>query len=55
MQPLARIPVTFHHDNAREGPSINFHGELFQDQSALLNSRLNLLTELFVVVGVVGE
>jgi hypothetical protein len=52
---LARIPVTFHHVNAREGPSIDFHGELSQDQSALLNSQLNLPTELFVVVGVVGE
>jgi hypothetical protein len=52
---LAHIPVTFHHVNAREGPSINFHGELSQDQSALLNSRLNLPMELFAVVGVVGE
>jgi hypothetical protein len=54
-RPLARIPVTFHHVNAQEGPSIDFHGELSQDQSALLNSRLNLLMELFAVVGVVGE
>jgi hypothetical protein len=52
---LAGIPVTFHHVNAREGPSIDFHGELSQDQSALLNSQLNLPTELFAVVGVVGE
>jgi hypothetical protein len=35
--------------------SINFHGELSQDQSALLNSRLNLPMELFAVVGGVGE
>jgi hypothetical protein len=54
-KPLARIPVTFHHVNAREGPSIDFHGELSQDQSALLNSRLNLPMELFAVIGVVGE
>jgi hypothetical protein len=47
--------VTFHHVNAWEGPSIDFHGELSQDQSALLNSRLNLSLELFAVVGVVGE
>jgi hypothetical protein len=47
--------VTFHHVNAQEGPSIDFHGELPQDQSALLNSRLNLPTELFAVIGVVGE
>jgi hypothetical protein len=47
--------VTFHHVNAREGPSIDFHGELSQDQSALLNSRLNLPMELFAVVDVVGE
>jgi hypothetical protein len=54
-RPLACIPVTFHHVNAREGSSFDFHGELSQDQSALLNSRLNLPTELFAVVGVVGE
>jgi hypothetical protein len=54
-RPLAQIPVTFHHVNAQEGPSIDVHGELFQDQSTLLNSRLNLPTELFAVIGVVGE
>jgi hypothetical protein len=54
-RPLTRIPVTIHHVDAREGPSINFHGELFQDQSVLLDSRLNLPMELFAVVGVVGE
>jgi hypothetical protein len=47
--------VTFHHVNAREGTSINFYGELSQDQSALLNSRLNLPMELLAVIGVVGE
>jgi hypothetical protein len=52
---FACIHVTFYHVNAWERPSINFHGELSQDQSALLNSRLNLLTELFAVVGGVGE
>jgi hypothetical protein len=54
-RPFTYIPVTFYHVNARERPSINFHGELSQDQSALLNSRLNLSTELFVVIGGVGE
>jgi hypothetical protein len=54
-RPLARIPVTFHHVNAQEGPSINFYGELSQDQSTLLNSRLNLSMELFAVIGIVGE
>jgi hypothetical protein len=54
-RPLARIPMTFYHVNAREGPSIDFHGELSQDQSTLLNSWLNLPTELFAVVGGVGE
>jgi hypothetical protein len=53
--PLTRISVTFHHVSAREGPSIDFHGELSQDQLALLNSWLNLPTELFAVIGVVGE
>jgi hypothetical protein len=41
--------------HAREGPSIDFHGELSQDQSDLLNRRLNLPTELFGGVDVVGE
>jgi hypothetical protein len=54
-RPFTCIPVTFFHVNARERPSINFHGELSQDQSALLNSRLNLSMELFAVVGGVGE
>jgi hypothetical protein len=53
--PLICIPVTFYHVNARERPSINFHDELPQDQSALLNSRLNLPTELFAVVGGMGK
>jgi hypothetical protein len=54
-RPFACIHVIFYHVNAWEWPSINFHGELSQDQSALLNSRLNLPTELFAVVGGVGE
>jgi hypothetical protein len=54
-RPFTSIPMTFYHVNARERPSIDFHGELSQDQSALLNSRLNLSTELFAVVGGVGE
>jgi hypothetical protein len=54
-RPFTCIPVTFYHVNAWEHPSINFHGELSQDQSALLNSRLNLSMELFAVVGGVGE
>jgi hypothetical protein len=54
-RPFTCIPVTFYHDNAWERASINFHGELSQDQSALLNSRLNLSMELFGVVGAVGE
>jgi hypothetical protein len=54
-RPLTCIPVTFYHVNARERPSIDFHGELPQDQSALLNSRFNLPTELFAVVGDMGK
>jgi hypothetical protein len=53
--PLTCIPVTFYYVNTRERPSINFHGELPQDQSALLNSRLNFPTELFAVVGGMGK
>jgi hypothetical protein len=49
------IPMSLYHVKARERPSINFHGELSQDQSALLNSRLNLLTELLTVIGGGGE
>jgi hypothetical protein len=41
--PFTCIPITFYYVNAQERPSINFHGELSQDQLALLNSRLNLL------------
>jgi hypothetical protein len=52
---FACIHVTFYHVNAWEWPSINFHGELSQDQSALLNSRLNLPMKLFAVIGGVGE
>jgi hypothetical protein len=54
-RPFACIHVTFYHVNAWEWPGTNFHGELSQDQLALLNSRLNLQTELFAVVGGVGE
>jgi hypothetical protein len=54
-RPLTHILVTCHHVNAREGPSTDFHDELSQDQSALLNSRLNLPMKLFAVVGVMGE
>jgi hypothetical protein len=54
-RPFACIHVTFYHVNAWERPSIDFFSELSQDQSALLNSRLNLPTELFAVVGGVDE
>jgi hypothetical protein len=54
-RPFTCILVTFYHVNAQERPNINFHGELSQDQSTLLNSQLNLSTELFAVVGGVGE
>jgi hypothetical protein len=53
--PFTCIHVTFYHVNAWGRPSTNFHGELSQDQSALLNSWLNLPTELFAVVGGMGE
>jgi hypothetical protein len=54
-RPLTCIPMTFYHVNTRERLSIDIHGELPQDQSALLNSRLNLLTELFSVIGGMGK
>jgi hypothetical protein len=54
-KPFTCIHVTFYHVNAWERPSINFHGELSKDQSALLNSRLNLPFELFAVIGGVRE
>jgi hypothetical protein len=50
-RPLTCIPMTFYHVNAWERLSIDFHGELPQDQWALLNNRLNLPTELFAVIG----
>jgi hypothetical protein len=54
-KPLTCIPTTFHHVNARERSSIDFHVELPQDQTTLLNSRLNLPMELFAVVGGMGK
>jgi hypothetical protein len=54
-RPLTCIPVPFYHVNAWERPSIDFHGELPQNQSTLLNSRLNLPTELFAVIGGMGK
>jgi hypothetical protein len=54
-RPFTCISLTFYHVNAWERPSINFHGKLSQDQSTLLNTRLNLSTELFAVVSGVGE
>jgi hypothetical protein len=47
--------VTFYHVNSRDWSSIDFHGELPQDQSTLLNSQLNLPTELFAVIGGMGK
>jgi hypothetical protein len=54
-RPLTWIPMTFYHVNTQEWPSINFHGDLPQDQSALLNSRLNLPMKLFAIVGGMGK
>jgi hypothetical protein len=54
-RPFTCIPVTFYHVNVQERPSIDFHGELPQDQSALLNSQLNLPIELLAVTSGVGE
>jgi hypothetical protein len=54
-RPLTYIPMTFYHVNARDQPSIDFHGELPQDQSDLLNSRLNLPMKLLPVAGGMGK
>jgi hypothetical protein len=52
--PPHRPVVTFHHIHTREGPGINLHGGLAQDQSALLNSQLDP-TEFLAVACAVGE
>jgi hypothetical protein len=47
--------TTLYHFDTWERLGIDLHSVLSQDQSALLNSQLDLLTEFFAVVGVVGE
>jgi hypothetical protein len=61
--PIARIVqlspcrpiVTFHHIDTRERLSVDFHGGLAQDQSALFNSRLYLPTEFLTIACAVGK
>jgi hypothetical protein len=52
---VAIIYATLHHIDTWERLGIDLHSVLSQDQSALLNSRLDLSTEFFAVADVVGE
>jgi hypothetical protein len=52
---IAIVQTTLYHVHAWERLSIDLHSILSQDQSTLHNSRLNLPTELFAVIGGVGE
>jgi hypothetical protein len=51
----SRSVTTLYHVDTWERLGIDLHSVLSQDQSALLNSRLDLSTEFFAVIGVVGE
>ena len=55
IQLTPRGVTMLHHVDARKRLRINLHGKLSQDQSALLDSRLDLPTEFFAVIGDVGE
>jgi hypothetical protein len=52
---VAIIHATLYHVDAWKRLSVDLHGILTQDQSALLNSRLDMLMEFFAVASVVGE
>jgi hypothetical protein len=52
---VAIVHATLYHVDAREWLSVDLHGILTQDQSALLNSQLDLSMEFFAVAGVVGK
>jgi hypothetical protein len=51
----SRSVTTLYYVDTWEWLGIDLHSVLSQDQSDLLNSRLDLSTEFFAVVGVVGE
>jgi hypothetical protein len=53
--PPRRPVITFHHVHTREGLGVDLYGGLAQDQSTLLNSRLDLPTEFLAVTRVVSE
>jgi hypothetical protein len=53
--PPCRPVILFHHVYTRKGLSVYLHGSLPQDQSALLNSRLYLPTELLAVIRAVSK
>jgi hypothetical protein len=48
------VAVLYHVD-ARKRICVHFHGELAEDQTALFYRRLDLPTQLFAVIGGVGE
>jgi hypothetical protein len=52
---VAIVHATLYHVRAWERLSVDLHGILTQDQSALLNSRLDLSMEFIAIAGVVGE
>jgi hypothetical protein len=53
--PPHSVVITFHLVHTWEGLGIDLHGGLAQDQSALLNIRLDLSTEFLAIACVVGE
>ena len=45
----------FYHVDAGKRLCVDFHGKLTEDQTALFDRRLDLPTELFAVIGDMGE
>jgi hypothetical protein len=50
-----RRVIWFHHVDARERLRVHFHGKLPKDQTALFYRCLDLPTQLFAVIGDMGE
>jgi hypothetical protein len=47
--------IEFHHVDARKRVRVYFHGKLIEDQTALFYRHLDLPTQLFAVIGGMGE